>query len=260
MVVAPLSHAETAGPPVLPDAAMAAQVLFLGEQHDNPHHHRLQAEWVSALQPRAIVFEMLTKVQAERITPDLLEDAEALEAALEWHASGWPDFGMYHPIFTASPDAKVLGAAVPRATARQVMAEGASAIVSPEDAGLFGLDQPLDPVEQANREDLQREAHCNALPENLLPDMVAVQRLRDFSLANVARTALKNHGAPVIVITGNGHARKDWGAPFLLRRVDPDIRVFSLGQGEAGAVPAGGFDAVMDAPMVERGDPCAAFR
>jgi uncharacterized iron-regulated protein len=94
----------------------------------------------------------------------------------------------------------------------------------------------------------------------MLPRMVSVQRLRDAALAQAALEAISRFGAPVVVITGNGHAREDWGAPALLRHASPGLAVFSLGQGEAGAQPDGGFGVVLDGPGVDRGDPCDAFR
>jgi uncharacterized iron-regulated protein len=90
--------------------------------------------------------------------------------------------------------------------------------------------------------------------------MVAVQRLRDAVLARAVVQAMAETGGPVAVITGNGHARRDWGVPAYLSRVAPEWEVFVLGQTEAGAPLAGGFDAVLSAPAVDRPDPCAAFR
>jgi uncharacterized iron-regulated protein len=93
--------------------AAAQDVAILGEVHDNPAHHAEQAAQVARLQPASIVFEMLSEAQAERVTPALRGDAEALGAALGWAESGWPDFSMYHPIFTAAPEAAIYGALVP---------------------------------------------------------------------------------------------------------------------------------------------------
>jgi uncharacterized iron-regulated protein len=93
----------------------------------------------------------------------------------------------------------------------------------------------------------------------MLPDMVDVQRLRDAVLARSALLALGETGGPVVVITGNGHARRDWGVPSYLARMAPDVTVFVLGQSEGGRVPEGGFDLVVDADPVDRDDPCAGF-
>jgi hypothetical protein len=88
--------------------------------------------------------------------------------------------------------------------------------VFPGDAARFGLTEALDPDEQAAREAEQQEAHCNALPEEILPGFVEAQRLRDAALAEAALAALADTGGPVVVVTGNGHARADWGVPALL--------------------------------------------
>ncbi len=78
-------------------------------------------------------------------------------------------------------------------------------------------------------------------------------------MAREALDAFDEVGGPVVVITGNGHARKDWGVPSYLAQVRPELRVVSLGQSEDGTLPEGGFDMIIDAPSVERDDPCAAF-
>lgn len=236
-----------------------ADVVFLGELHDNPAHHLRQAEYVAELSPTALVFEMLTQAQADLVTPELVADEAALEAALGWNASGWPDFSMYYPIFAAAPEAAYFGAAVPRDVARAAMAEGmASAFRG--DADAYGLTAVLPEGQQAEREALQLAAHCDAMPAEMLPVMVDIQRLRDAELAYSAVQAFEAHGGPVVVITGNGHARMDWGAPVYLMAAAPGLRVMSLGQGEEGVPPSGLFDVVESAPEVDRGDPCAAFR
>lgn len=239
--------------------AAAQDVVILGEVHDNPAHHAEQAAQVAAIQPRALVFEMLTPEQAARVTPDLIADPGAMARALDWDRSGWPDFAMYHPIFAAAPGAAIYGAHVPREAARAVFETGPAAAFGDE-AAAYGLTEPLPPGEQAAREALQQAAHCDALPKNILPGMVEVQRLRDAVLARAVVRAIAETGGPVAVITGNGHARRDRGVPAYLARVAPDLEVFVLGQTEDGAPLEGGFDAVISAPAVTRPDPCAAFR
>lgn len=101
-------------------ALTGADVVFLGEIHDNPAHHARQAELVAEIQPVALVFEMLTAEQAAQVTPDLMRDEAALQSALAWNDSGWPDFSMYYPIFAAAPEAAVFGAELPREEARAV--------------------------------------------------------------------------------------------------------------------------------------------
>lgn len=250
-----------AGPlPVdLLDRMTSAQVVIVGEVHDNPAHHSVQAEIVSLGQPSALIFEMLTDAQANTVSPDNRADQAGLATALGWADSGWPDFAMYHPIFTAAPDAAIYGAAVPRDAARAAMQVGIAESFG-DDAADYGLTTPLPAEDQAAQEDLQQRAHCNAMPPEMLPIMVDLQRLRDAVLARATLRALDETGGPVVVITGNGHAREDGGVPAYLDRLRPDLDILTIGQQEDGAGTPGTFDVMLSSPAVDRPDPCAVFR
>jgi uncharacterized iron-regulated protein len=236
-----------------------ARIVILGEVHDNPVHHAHQAIAVEALDPSAVVFEMLSPDQAARVTPRLLASEEALGAVLGWEASGWPDFAMYYPIFVAAREAAIVGAAAPRADVRAAAEAGAGALFGDE-AARFGLDAPLPAPQQMLREAGQLMAHCNALPAEALPGMVEAQRLRDGWLARAALDALEETGGPVVVITGNGHARADWGVPRMIAAADPEVRVLTVGQFEEAAEARPPFDLWLVTEAVARGDPCEAFR
>jgi len=235
-----------------------ADVIILGEVHDNPRHHTAQAEAVAAVQPAALVFEMLTPAQAGLITGDNRLDEAGLRQVLGWDETGWPDFSFYYPIFVAGGVARVFGAGVTRPAARKAFRTGILADFGAE-AGLYGLDRRLEAAEQAERLAFQRAAHCNALPENLLAGMIDLQRLRDAYLARTAVEALEAVGGPVVVITGNGHARKDWGMAVYLQAARPDLVVYSVGMAEDGRID-GVFDRVTSFAAQERPDPCLAFQ
>ncbi|MDK3019586.1 ChaN family lipoprotein [Pseudodonghicola flavimaris] len=235
----------------------AADVVMLGEIHDNPAHHLIQAEALAALAPRAVVWEMMTAETAAQVTAEVIDDPDRLAEVTGWDDSGWPPLAEYLPVFRAARGARNYGALVPRAAVGTVMAEGLSASFGPE-ATEFGLTDPLPEAEQVAREADQQAAHCNAMPADKLWMLVDIQRLRDATLARTVLHALEQTGGPVAVITGNGHARADRGVPVYLRRAAPGLGLFALGQSEAGQL-AGTFDAVIDAPEVARPDPCAAF-
>lgn len=240
------------------DTLPNAQVVFLGEVHDNPLHHTHQTRAVTAIAPAALVFEMLTPEQAASI-PAPLPDQDSLATLLDWDASGWPDFAMYYPIFAAAPGAAIFGAALPRDSARASLQDGITAHF-PGDPAQFGLDTPLDAEDQAAREAHQARAHCDMLPENLLPGMVAIQRLRDGLLAEAALRAYRDIGGPVVVITGTEHARTDIGAPLKLSRAAPEITRLSLGQFEFPQDTAPPHDLWLVTAPHPRPDPCDAFR
>jgi len=219
-----------------------------------------QTRAVAALAPGALVFEMLTPEQAGRVTDANRRDMETLEAALGWEGTGWPDFAYYYPIFAAAPQAAILGANVPRSEAREAIRLGAAEAFGAT-AARFGLDRPLPADQQAAREAEQMEAHCNALPEEMLPGMVEAQRMRDAALADAVLKALAAGVArPVVVITGNGHARADWGMPWVLATAAPELKVLTIGQFELQAPEDPPFDLYLITEDVAREDPCAAFR
>jgi uncharacterized iron-regulated protein len=235
-----------------------ADVVILGEVHDNPAHHQMQADILTSLAPKAVVWEMITQTQADGLASISLSDADRVSTHLDWATSGWPDFGLYAPVFAAAIGAQQFGGLVPRSSAKSVMDQGAADFFGTE-ASVFGLDVPLPVEEQQAREADQLANHCNALPVEMLPMMVEFQRLRDTVLANAVVRALQESGGPVVVITGNGHARKDRGVPVYLAKARPDSLVMSLGQAEAGQI-SGIFDLVLDADPIERPDPCLAFK
>ncbi|UWR75430.1 ChaN family lipoprotein [Phaeobacter inhibens] len=247
---------------VLPVLA-EADVVFLGEVHDNPAHHQVQAELIAHLRPQAVVWEMITMEQSQRLTPALLRDGAALAEILDWAQSGWPDFALYQPVFAASSDAAQFGALVPRADTRRAMEIGVAAFFG-VDAARYGLTDPLPEAQQSQREADQLVNHCNAMPPEMLPVLVDLQRLRDAALARAVVIAMQQPDydrskGPVVVITGNGHARLDRGAPVALHKARPDLRIAALGQSEDSQI-AGVFDVVLDAVAIHRPDPCLAFQ
>jgi uncharacterized iron-regulated protein len=260
-----------------------ADVVVLGEVHDNPDHHRNQARAVAALRPKALVFEMLTPGQLARpLGARERSSSTALAEALQWQQSGWPEFSLYWPIFAAAPEARIYAAGIGREDARRAFTQGAHSYFGAE-AGLYGLDQPLPADLQAGLEAEQMAAHCQAMPAEMMPAMVEIQRMRDAELARAALRAFRETGGPVAVIAGSGHARTDYGAPAMIRRADPGIRVLALGQIEAdahgpkerraeerraeeqgaeettsaGALP---FDLWIATPRLEREDHCLSLR
>jgi uncharacterized iron-regulated protein len=234
-----------------------ANVYVIGEIHDNMDHHMRQAELTAAIMPKALVFEMLSAEDAQAIGPEKRRDVNALQA-LNWWERGSDVGTHYAPILLAAPEALVFGAHVSRERARTAMLQGAASYFGVQ-SEIYGLSASLGDEEQAAREAYQLAAHCDALPAEILPIMVDVQRLRDAELARATAQALTKTDGPVVVITGNGHARKDWGMSVYLTKARADLLVYSIGQGETGLMPEGVFDEVRYSPAASRDDPCAAF-
>src|SRR4029077_6314155 len=100
--------------------------------------------------------------------------------------------------------------------------------------------------------------HCNALPQSTLPAMARGQFARDAVMASILGKHA-SHGA--VLIAGNGHVRRDIGAP---RWLSPEqrLRTLTVGYLEVGALSAqeASFDIVVRTAAADRLDPCIEFR
>ena len=250
-------------------AALAgAEVVVIGEIHDNPLHQAMQTRLIRALSPAGVAFEMVKE-----------PDEEAVNAALaEGDLSGFPDLARYAEPLAATPRGQVVGAGQPRERMMQAIRSGAAAAFT-GDAALFGLAETLPEALQEEMEEEMFFSHCEALPEEMLPGMVEGQRLRDAAFAVAALKARRGGGLGVLV-AGDGHARTDRGVPAVLRLAAPGIRVVAIAQIEredpdhadepgedspfsAANLPESAadfpFDIVIVTDRAEREDPCAQF-
>lgn len=245
-----------------------ARIVVLGEVHDNRVHHARQARLVGELNPRGIAFEMVPEASEEGVQVFLAQGGARgrIGPAIGWERMGWPDWDFYAPIFEAAPGAYIAGGGVARSEIRHAIKDSAAAAYG-SGAGGFGLDQPLDPATRTEIEDEMIAAHCDRLPRRAAGGMVEAQRLRDARIAAAAWRALTEGGGDLaVLITGNGHARSDRGAPAYLRLVAPRLPVLSVGmiELEPGADPVAAarglpFDYVWFSGPAERDDPCAGF-
>ncbi|RFC64206.1 hypothetical protein DYI37_07620 [Fulvimarina endophytica] len=210
-------------PASLVEAVKGARYVLLGEIHDNPDHHRLQAGIVRRVAEDdakpALVFEMIPAGFSELLrnldasTPGNLTE---LARTLRWNERGWPDFSIYEPIFKAAADNQlpIRAGDLDRDTIRNLSAGGLDAVPAVERARL-GLDLPVDPALSQDLKDELAASHCGLLPQAALAPMEFVQRLRDGSMAASMIEAAKENGS-AILIAGSGHARTDRGVPAVI--------------------------------------------
>lgn len=257
--------------------AVAADVVLLGENHDNPDHHALQA-WVvrqvlGAGKRPLVAFEMIDAAQSDALATHLAAhptDAAGLGAAVGWDKSGWPDWALYRPIAEAALTAGAPLAAgnLGKDDTRAIAKGGLPAAL----AGKLGIDDPLDPaVRQAMEADI-KASHCDLLPDRALPAMVRVQRARDAHMARVLADGMAAHGGAVL-IAGSGHVRADRAVPAHLAVMAPGKSVLAIGfaeiqegktdpaaYGEVYDAETPPFDVVWFTPRAEREDQCEVMR
>ncbi len=243
-----------------------ADVVVIGEVHDNPVHHRRQARLVRALAPGAVAFEMVPTASEEGIAVFRAQGGRAAEIgpAIGWERMGWPDWNIYRPVFEALGDAYIAGGGALRSEVRKAVKRGAAIAWGPG-ADRVGLATPLPESLRAEIEDEMMTAHCNKLPREVAARMVEAQRFRDARLARAVVRARQKAGArPVVLITGDGHARSDRGAPTYIHRLAPELTVLTVGQIELrpGDAPqaiarTAPYDFVWFSAPAPRSDPCA---
>lgn len=263
---------------ITPDAvlerARAAGIVLLGETHDNPDHHALQAWVVRGLAEagrRPVVALEMVDADRQASLDAGLGDLDGLGKALEWEKRGWPDWALYRPIIEAALAVRgeVKAANLPQDLTRRIGRGEAGA----ETEARFGLDQPLPPAEQKALEADIRDGHCNMLPDRSVSPMVKVQRARDAAMAEVlAEQAIRPETGPAVLIAGAGHVRDDRGVPARLRQLVPGLTMLSVGfmeveadktapraygQGYGTATPP--FDLVWFTARAAREDQCAAL-
>lgn len=239
-----------------------ADYIAIGERHDNPEHHRLQAELVAALSPRGIAFEMIpqdlenaaNKVRADGGSRDDLGEA------LKWAESNWPDWSLYAPIVEAAPDAYIAGGGISKAALGSVYSKGASG-VGEDLAQRYRLANPLPEALQKDLLDLQFAAHCELVDREKLGAMVEVQRAWDAAYAEAWWRAGQEGGGRSVLICGNEHARLDRGAPAYLAEAFPGAKIASIGLLEGDETESEDvFSITLSARAPERDDPCKAMR
>ncbi len=257
---------------------VAARFVLLGERHDHPQHHLLQASIVRGLAAAGrrptVAFEMLDADQAPALAAYLQRsprDAAGLGDAVGWSRSGWPPWPLYQPIAEAALAAglPLAAANLPAGTARAV-ARGDLGALEPALVRAHGLDRPAAPPVETEMEAEMRESHCGKLPEAMLPGMVTAQRARD---ATMADRLLAAAGDGAVLIAGAGHVRTDRGVPIYLAARAPGAIIASVAFVEvaAGRTTATDyaerfgtarlpFDYVWFTSRADEVDHCAGFR
>lgn len=263
----------------LVERLVRADFILLGERHDNPDHHMLQAEVVRSViaagRRPAVGFEMFGLDDAATIADHLAAapaDAAGLGRAVNWNQRGWPDWAMYQPIAEAALQAKlsIVATNLPLATARKMTRDGLAAL-DPKVARDLGLERPPPEAVFARMAADIRDAHCGHASEQSVKAMVDVQRARDAQMAQSLIAAGVPDGA--VLVAGAGHVRNDYGIPVYLEAKAAGKRVISIAfvevdkqktepQSYALSYPNGRwpFDYIWFTPRVDDEDPCEKFK
>lgn len=252
--------------------ANAADVLLLGETHDNPVHHAnqqklLQARIDSGARPALLMEQLNAEDQAALDQALVGSDRDAVLRRVIKLVK-FADAQPYQPLLAIAVDNQlpVIAANVSNQHLQPVIWRGYAAY----DAGQLKR-LAVEAVWSESRQNYllahMGGAHCGQLRDELRAGLTRSQRLRD---ALIADSALASVARGVVAIVGSGHARRDIGLPLYFAARAPSARVFSIGFVEVSpgaldpniyaadsATGEAPYDVIWFTPRVERGDPCA---
>jgi uncharacterized iron-regulated protein len=250
----------------------AANVLLLGEIHDNPQHHELQqkllnARIASGARP-AVMMEQLNAENQPALDQALAGNNRDEVLSSVTKLIKFSDWQFYRPFLVLAVDNQlpVIAANISNQQLQPVIWNGFAAY----DAG----DLKRLAVEQVWSESREKYlvrnmggAHCGKLKDELRAGLSRSQRLRD---ALMADSAMASIGRGIVGIVGSSHARRDIGLPLYFAARAPLARIFSIGfvevhprktdpttyetESATGEAP---FDVIWFTPRVDRPDPCA---
>lgn len=240
--------------PALLEALRRADVVLLGEKHDNPDHHLLQARVL-----RAIV-RPGTPVLFEQLDLDDpvagATDAASLSVAADWEHSGWPAFALYEPVFTAAYESggRVLPAHPTRAQLQAAMSDGIASL--PPDLWAYETTPLSEPQRAALVQEIV-DAHCGMFGAERAGPLVEAQVLKDATMAGAVAEA----GFPAVLVAGGGHTRPDRGVPHHLDADTVTVLFREVaGEGEGAPKVEGEADYVWYTARLDDEDPCERFR
>jgi uncharacterized iron-regulated protein len=239
-------------------------IVMLGEVHDSAEQHHLRLErlrqaFAQGWRP-AIAMEQFDRdhqediERARRARPKDVQYLLDLAAPRDAKGGNW-NWKFYRPFVALALeyDVPLIAVNLSRADAGKIVKDGYSAVFDADTLMSLGLDEPIARDWQSAQEHEIEVGHCQQLPPYILPAMARAQFARDAVMASAVKA---NAGHGLVLLSGDGHVRRDIGVP---RWLSPPLRsrVFSVGYLEKGNTSsAGEFDAVVITRAASRSDPC----
>lgn len=198
------------------DGLLAARVIGVGEKHDEPSHHLVQARVLAALADRdpglVVGLEMVSQDQQGVLDAFLSGKTSEADFAAFWNKAWGYDYAMYKPVFDAARARRlrVVGLNAPIAVAIAVAKKGLSGLTPAQRAWLpAAVDESSDARYRAFVKD---SLAGHKLPPDAEARMTQAQAAWNEAMGAKA-AELAASGARVLVIAGQGHMLWRAGVP-----------------------------------------------
>ena len=235
---------ERIAPEELFDRMAQADVIYLGELHDHPDHHRHQVEVIDALLARglqpAIGFERFAREETSHLMSFSKGSAhhsaseEAANALLRdrlgWESEDDPYWTFYAPKFARMREHGLVafGADLPAALRSRLAAVALDELSGVERSLLV----PSDLVDEAYRGLMYeqfRAGHCGWGSEPYLRRLYDAWLARNEAMADAIVAALESGVRPVVFLTGNAHVQYGMGVPERVAHRRPGVAQVQVG-------------------------------
>ncbi|HXY04958.1 MAG TPA: ChaN family lipoprotein [Burkholderiaceae bacterium] len=243
---------------------MREPIVVLGEVHDNVAQHALRAQALARVIERgrrpAIALEQLDhdrQPEVERVRQEPGDTASRVTHLIEAAGGrGW-NWDLYRPYLALALENNlpIVAANLSRKQAMNVAREGLGSVFEESQRVALGLDAISPDLLLAQEHEIE-QGHCGRAPPEALPDLALAQIARD---AMLAQSIAPYFDQGVVLLTGNGHARRDIGVLQHVSAADA-ARAISIGlleDDKQAAEQAPYFDVAMTTPAQARADPCA---
>ncbi len=226
-----LSHKELAS------AMKGNDFILIGESHNNPCDHKVQAGIIEEMSRTGKSFALgLEMVSVDR--QDILDrfnkgliDVDNLREMLHWDESWGFDYELYRMIFETSRkySVPVFALNVPREITRNISRHGMESL-SFEEKTFLPENIIYPPQEQVEILERQFEFHQDMIQadEPYFQRFIAAQSVWDTKMASEAIRIHKDRQEPVVILSGTMHVKKGYGIEHRLRSLMPHARVTSI--------------------------------
>lgn len=243
-VILDVETGHTVDEEALLEKMLGARVIYLGEKHDNPHHHRLQRILVERLIARgqrpALGFEFFSRDQTGWLMnfsvgkPSSFaphgrdEKGTFLRKKLGWETR--KDWAFYFPLvaLARTHHLPVFGADLPGGTRVRLARSGLEGLSAVEKLGLSPTHLQHDDYQTLMKNKLAL-AHCGMAKEPLLERLYATWLARNDAMAQaIVLTLEERPNDPVVILLGAGHIANDMGVYERVAFLKPGVQQVNL--------------------------------